>query len=175
MYALNVDFLITAYDRPKCLSNLLRSIVEWNGGNKLVEHRILIGDQSKEPQINEFLEWESEDAAGNTSHHVHPFILPATYQLPYDCGLSFARNALVDLSDAKYVLLLEDDFEFTDKTRIGKLYEAMEALPDDVGILGGRVVRDGQPIDFSLIWRSETVCSTRSPQGANTSSWRASR
>ncbi len=36
-------------------------------------------------------------------------------KLPYDCGLSNARNELVNNVNTEYTLLLDDDFIFTEK------------------------------------------------------------
>lgn len=44
----------------------------------------------------------------------------------YDRGLSWGRNYLVSQVKTKYFLLLDDDFVFTDKTKIEKLYNKVE-------------------------------------------------
>lgn len=59
-------------------------------------------------------------------------------RLPFDCGLSRARNALIDHLQTKYLLLLEDDFRFTSETDIQPLRQVLEAAPD-VGAVGGAI------------------------------------
>ncbi len=67
--------------------------------------------------------------------------------LPYNCGLSFARNRLVERANSEFVLILEDDFIFTDKTNIEVLQEILKR-DNRIGIIGGRVKEQG--FDFSF-------------------------
>lgn len=96
-----------------------------------LKRRCIVGDQNK-PE-------EREEQGG-----------VKTLVLPYDCGLSYARNTLVNMCTAPYVLLLEDDFEFTDETDIGKLRKLMDVRPD-VGIVAGQVQQMGVSIPFEFI------------------------
>lgn len=129
MYIPNVDILITTYKRPECLHNLMRSI-RCAG----IENHIYIGDQTAP-------EYYAEKYAGATTHVV---------KLPDDCGLSYARNRLVEASTAPYVLILEDDFEFTYKTNIWALKDLMLARKN-VGVVGGMVTQHDIPIHFEFI------------------------
>lgn len=117
-----VDILITTFKRYGCLENLLKSIPEeW-------KDNIIIGDQNKERKN-------------------YPY---RTIFLPYDCGLSYARNRLVDASEKPFVLLLEDDFEWTDKTQVKKLLRLMNAQLN-VGVVGGQVRQNDVAIPFEFI------------------------
>jgi hypothetical protein len=59
--------------------------------------------------------------------------------LPFDCGLSFARNRAFEQVGTRYVLLADDDFVFTDRTQIGSALDVLEEDPE-LGFLGGSVV-----------------------------------
>lgn len=69
--------------------------------------------------------------------------------LPYDCGLSFARNHLVKTTPNKYKLILDDDMVFTKETDIQKMVELLEAHPS-AGIVGGRVQQLGSDLHFEF-------------------------
>ena len=58
------------------------------------------------------------------------------YRLPQDVGLSRGRNFLVNKVETRYTLLLDDDFEFSDSTKLGKL---QDALDDGFDLAAGRV------------------------------------
>lgn len=129
MYIKNVDFLITTFLRPEMLEQLIRSIRECGYDN-----RIIVGDQTKPSYAHQF-------ADENTQ----------VIELPYDCGLSYARNRLVEASTAKHVLILEDDFLFTkDQTKLGKMKKIMSIEPN-VGIVGGMVMLRGAEMHFEFI------------------------
>ena len=89
------------------------------------------------------------------------------YQLEYDCGLSFARNYLVEkaqLLNCQYCLLTADSIQFTNKTKnLESIIDILEKH-EEVGIVGfdiqGRqpweyymVLTDG----FKLIKSTDTV------------------
>lgn len=125
MFDQEVDFLITSIDRPEKLDNLLRSIKEQNYTNK-----IYIGLQSDDELNLDGLNAE-------------------VVKLPYDCGLSYARNQLVALSSAPFVLILEDDFVFTSKTE-PELFLRVLKQHKKVGVIGGRVLDRGIPVPFEF-------------------------
>ncbi len=70
--------------------------------------------------------------------------------LPFDVGLSQARNALADQLETKYLLILEDDFLFTDETEIERLVEVLE-WDEEVGVVAGALrSRNGRVSAYSL-------------------------
>src|SRR5262245_62058812 len=107
----DVTFGITTFERPGLLVGLVRSIRQ-----RYPLARIVVADNGKQKAP-----------------------LPDSVKrlnLPFDCGLSRARNALIDSLQTKYLLLLEDDFLFTDETTVVPLVEVLEAGPE-VGVVGG--------------------------------------
>eukprot|EP00943_MAST-04B_sp_MAST-4B-sp1_P000131 g131.t1 len=59
------------------------------------------------------------------------------YKLKYDQGLSHGRNYLVKKAKTKYVLILDDDFQFTNKTNLYKLYQ--QHVTFDADIVSGKL------------------------------------
>ena len=119
----DVTFGITSFDRPAELLNLIRSIRQ---RYPLVPINVADNGRRRPP-------------------------LPDSVRrinLPFDCGLSHARNALIDHLSTKYLLLLEDDFLFSEETSIEPLVEVLETDPE-VGVVGGaiRKERRGAQVD----------------------------
>jgi len=114
----NVDFLITTLDRYYLLEQLLNSIFKYYPNAK-----VTVADQSRDIKSSFYNQWSDKDLR--------------VFPLPYDCGLSFARNILVENTDRDYKLLLEDDFKFTEQTDIKKLKKLM----DVADIAGGSVYK----------------------------------
>lgn len=125
MFEHDVEFIITTFKRYPCLERLLNSIDE-----RYPKQRIWVGDQNKPPRI---------------VHKRQNRVL----NLPYDCGLSYARNKLVEATTAPFVLLLEDDFEFVPATLPEKLLLLMNEMPN-VGVVGGAVRQNNVPIPFEF-------------------------
>ena len=109
----DVTFGITSFNRPHLLEGLIASILK-----RYPAAHIVVADN------------------GHLSAR-----LPAStriLKLPFDCGLSAARNALIDALETKYLLVLEDDFQFTDETNVGRLRAVLEHDPE-VGCVGGSI------------------------------------
>ncbi len=64
--------------------------------------------------------------------------------LPFDCGASRARNEGFKVANTKYVVLCEDDFRFTEKTKLEKFRKILEA-DSAIGLAGGVCLKDGNP------------------------------
>jgi GT2 family glycosyltransferase len=106
----DVTFGITTFDRPTLLANLIRSIKK-----RYPLARIVVANNGRiKPQLPDAVK---------------------LLNLEFDCGLSRARNALVDQLETKYLQILEDDFLFTDETRIETLQEVLESDSEVGGAL----------------------------------------
>lgn len=124
-----IDIIITTMDRYDRLELLLNSIYKF-----YPEAKVTIADQSKKPKNFRFYKkWMKLDG------------FDVVY-FPFDCGLSYARNQLIKLTDIPYILLLEDDFLFTEETKIEKLYELMQVSD----IAGGGVYQNDIRIPFEF-------------------------
>lgn len=62
------------------------------------------------------------------------------FMLPFDTGLSYGRNFLIKNSVEPYILILEDDFIFTEGTKLEPLVDFLESSNNkEFGIVGGIV------------------------------------
>lgn len=83
-------------------------------------------------------------------------------QLPFDSGLSEGRNRLVELAEAEFVILFDDDFVVTEETQIEHLLTLLE-----ISDLAAGVIRDqgrllGVPGFFRIKERVLTVANVES-------------
>ncbi|XP_078140906.1 beta-1,4 N-acetylgalactosaminyltransferase 1-like [Centroberyx gerrardi] len=91
---------------------------------------VIIADDSFEPQ-------------SITGEHIQHYIMPPAQ------GWFAGRNLAISQVTTKYFLWVDDDFLFTEKTKIEKLVEVMEAVPD-LDVVGGSVT--GNQFVFSLLY-----------------------
>eukprot|EP01108_Squamamoeba_japonica_P005179 TRINITY_DN4070_c0_g1_i1.p1 TRINITY_DN4070_c0_g1~~TRINITY_DN4070_c0_g1_i1.p1 ORF type:complete len:215 (-),score=46.99 TRINITY_DN4070_c0_g1_i1:25-669(-) len=77
--------------------------------------------------------------------------------LRYDVGLSAARNALVERATTPFVVLLDDDFVFDQRTDIAALLRVLEESPDQLDIVAGSLVlhepADSEPYSYAEMLR----------------------
>ena len=106
--------IITTFNRPKSLLKLIKSIRKYYN-----DLPIIVVDNGYE---------------GNKKIKMKGV---AYYKVPFDAGLSFSRNFAISKVKTDYIVLLDDDFEFTDKTRIDQLLKI--AKENDFDIVGGSV------------------------------------
>lgn len=119
-----VACLITTFERPRCCRRLIKSIREH------YDTRIYICDDSRNSRIKMV----------NDPRRAVYDSLPITngWHLNYDVGLSFKRNRLIDNTTEPYLLFLDDDFVFTEETRIERLRTVLDADPS-IGLVSGSV------------------------------------
>ena len=106
--------IITTFNRPKSLLKLIKSIRKYYN-----DLPIIVVDNGNN---------------GKNRIRMHGV---SYYKIPFDSGLSFSRNFAIPKVKTKYILLLDDDFEFVSKTRIDKLLDI--AKENDFDIVGGSV------------------------------------
>jgi GT2 family glycosyltransferase len=129
----NVDFLITTFMRPDCLTELVLSIAHY-----YPDAKVFIGDQNQ-ILAKKFYEQLQERAGFRRSQF-------KVFKLPFDCGLSRARNFLVQNTPSAYKLILDDDFIFTRETDLYKFLTLIEQ--DGVGVVAGAVKTNGMLINY---------------------------
>jgi GT2 family glycosyltransferase len=130
----DIAFLIKTIERYDCLERLLFSIVKY-----YPNANIFIADDGKHFNVPYYTDlWKRLFEAGLTKK-------PTAYNIEYDSGLSYSRNFLVkSVRDKfKYLLILDDDFEFTEETKIKKMKELLEG-DLTLGLVGGVVSDDGK-------------------------------
>ena len=114
----DITIIIKTLDRYVCLKPLIKSILK-----KYKDIPILIGDDS----LISCKKRIEKDFPNKKNIIV--------YNLPYDCGLSYGRNYLVNKVKTKYFCLCDDDFVFDKKTN---LEAALNILKENnLDILGG--------------------------------------
>ena len=140
-----VDFLIPTLDRPKCLDNLLSSIEIYY------------------PEVNIYI----ADQGHGDENIIHKSFRTSLFRLIIvDGGLSYARNYLVDQTENKYLLFLEDDFVFINRTDIKKMIDILESNAK-IGVVGGMVIENGQEIHFEHKWDKQGRTLRHIPDGDN--------
>ncbi|XP_059182129.1 beta-1,4 N-acetylgalactosaminyltransferase 2-like [Centropristis striata] len=92
--------------------------------------KVIIADDSFEPEHM-------------TGEHIEQYFMPPAQ------GWFAGRNLAVSQVTTKYFLWLDDDFVFTEKTKIEKLVEVMEAVPE-LDMVGGTV--QGNQFYFSILY-----------------------
>lgn len=109
----SITFGITTFERPRHLERLVASILR-----QYPLARIVVADNGRQraklPKSVRVLE------------------------LPFDCGLSRSRNALIDVLETPYLLVLDDDWRFTEESDIRRMLAILEHDPE-VGVVGGAV------------------------------------
>lgn len=110
----NVTAIIKTLERPDSLDRLIRSIRKFYPALK-----VIVADDSEVPVVRDDVEFLT---------------------LPFDSGVGKGRNLLLDQVRTKYFITLDDDFIFTEKTRLEIFYEILENTP--FNLVGG-VVMDG--------------------------------
>jgi glycosyltransferase involved in cell wall biosynthesis len=64
------------------------------------------------------------------------------FYLPFNSGLSYARNYLVSKTKEPFILVIDDDFEFTDETNIQNFIYILNSRPA-LGVVGGKLKNRG--------------------------------
>jgi glycosyltransferase involved in cell wall biosynthesis len=116
-----IDIIIKTFNRYDSLARLLRSIEKY-----YPESNIIISDDS-----------QAFDEEFYTKFNLNLKVL----NLGVDVGLSYGRNKAMMNTKTPYVLLLDDDFVFDERTDIGKLLLVAEHTKADV--VGGRLDTNG--------------------------------
>ena len=144
----DITFCITMFERWEKLEILLFSIAQYYPTAK-----ILIADQSKKfiaKKYKELYEKLYEKGLKNK---------PTAYNMPYDCGLSVCRNKLVGLAKTDYVLILEEDFVLTEKTKVKKMLKILENNQEYIGV-GGQVYENESKLNFSFFYKKSNFSKT---------------
>jgi GR25 family glycosyltransferase involved in LPS biosynthesis len=105
----DITIIIKTFLRPECVLRLINSIRKFYSNIK-----IIVADDS----ISSLLE--------NGENYLDIYVV----NLPFYSGASKGRNKAVELVKTKYIMLLDDDMYFTEKTDLEKLYNIMENNKD---------------------------------------------
>jgi GT2 family glycosyltransferase len=115
-----VTFIVKTHERPHCLRKLLQSLRAFYPNTPL-----LVADD------------------GELSLRMQPDPHTVVVTLPYDVGLSAARNALVQRVQTPYFVTLDDDFVFSERTTLQRLVAVLDARAE-LDIVAGSLYLPGQ-------------------------------
>lgn len=90
---------------------------------------------------------------GHYSESMHEFLdsVGAEYHLmPYDSGVCFARNRLIDEVETEFVLVGDDDFFYTETAKVDKMLKFLKNRKD-FSLVGGRIMEDGTIRDYQAM------------------------
>ena len=116
-----VMFGITHFDRPDALRRCVSSIRQWYPRAEIV--------------------------VANTGRLRVPMVGVQQIDLPFDAGLSAARNALADHCSHQYYAILEEDFDFISYTKLGALLHVLRDRPD-IQMAAGSVIQNGAVLNY---------------------------
>jgi len=140
-----VDFIITTFNRYDCLDVLLKSIK-----NFYPKASVIIADNGEYNNMF-YARWKEK-------LDIKPL------RLDYDSGLSYCRNKAVQKSDKDYIVLLDDDFIFTEETKLEKFYKVM--LSDrKIGVVGGMCLENGVEVHYECNLRLKDGVFEQLPDG----------
>ena len=115
-------FIVKTFERPQAVRDLITSIRKF-----YPDVLILVADDSQKPKPIRAKKVKF-------------------YALPFDMGLSYGRNFLVNLVKTKYTVLLDDDFIFNKDTKIEKFKRALDTT--SVDIVAGDVENDDKLLHY---------------------------
>jgi hypothetical protein len=134
---MKIAILITTFLRDDLLYNTVKKAIEYSNDDCF----ILIGDQNPTCIKANFL----EELSGKLAY----------YSLPYDCGLSYARNRLVEVAktlECDYILLIADSLQLCKPLPPIEHVERLFNQYPDVGIIGFSINgRKPHPRNIDLI------------------------
>ncbi len=125
--ASTVTAIVKTFERPRSLDRLVRSLRARYG-----RLRVLVGDDSMTPYPRSDVEY---------------------VRLPVDVGVAAGRNALLEMVATPYFVSLDDDFAFTDETRLERLLETIER--HNAALVAGDLVECKQKFAWRIHRRRE--------------------
>jgi glycosyltransferase involved in cell wall biosynthesis len=119
---------IKTFERPEALRLLVYGI-----RRAYPDVRILVADDSENPEPLETVEY---------------------FPMPFDSGLSAGRNLLLSQVNTPYVVFLDDDFVFSEDTKLERLQEDLDKH-SDIDLVAGMVTVNGKETHYEGILVAE--------------------
>ncbi len=125
-----IGILIPTFLRDEKMMKSVESILRYTDKNDMFRKwvRLYIADQGNP-------EWSQEKTDFYNKLKVDGHKI---FKTPFNSGLSYNRNFLVQQSTEPYVMIIDDDFKFTDKTDLTALIEILNHREEN-GIVGGDI------------------------------------
>lgn len=118
-----LTIVIKTFERPYCINRIIDSIFYY-----YPKMTVIVADDSSNPGEIDFVDY---------------------HKLPFNSGISYGRNFLLDKVKTKYFLLLDDDFFFTEKTNLDTLLNVLEQ--NDIDLVAGNLKENLNLREFSGI------------------------
>ena len=109
-----LTIVIKTFERPHCIHRLIESIFHY-----YPKMMIIVADDSRNPGDVDSVDY---------------------HKLPFNSGISYGRNFLINKVKTKYFLLLDDDFIFTEKTNLNTLINILEQ--NDIDLVAGNIMEN---------------------------------
>lgn len=137
-----IGILIPTFLRDKKMQKEVESILKHCDSSSFFRKwiRIYIADQGHELWSKEKIEFYKKLELDG--HKV--------FKTPFNSGLSYNRNFLIQQSNEPYLMIMDDDFEFTENTNLTKMIEILNHKEEN-GIIGGDI-ENRPPYNASLIF-----------------------
>lgn len=138
-----IAIIIPTFLRDEKLVELVESIKSTFDGEFIKKwFKLYIGDQGRESTPEKEIYYKQLIDEG---HEI--------FKLPYNCGLSAARNYLVKQTKEPFILVVDDDFLFTEKSNLSPFINIL-VDNSEIGLVGGpvseRQYSGGAPYVFNL-------------------------
>lgn len=133
-----IAIVMTTFIREDKLKNSIESLLKTFGGVNRYQPwiRIYVGEQGDVSNNKKVL----YDNLVSLGHQI--------ITLPYNCGLSYARNYLISQTKEPYILVADDDYIFDEKTNFEPMINLL-LLNKEIGIVGG-ALNDRETIPLRL-------------------------
>lgn len=115
-----VTLIVTAFSRPDSLRTCIESIRKFYPALE-----IIVSDNGKPSPV--------------LDHELVKIYKCRYLRLPFDSGTSYAKNAALNIITSKYAVIIDDDFEFTEYTKLEK-FKAILDGDRSVGVVGGKPI-----------------------------------
>ncbi|MHA2012752.1 MAG: glycosyltransferase [Candidatus Helarchaeota archaeon] len=154
-----IGILISTFLRDEKMMKCVQSILKTCDADKMFRKwiRIYIADQGYD-------EWSEKKKLfykklENDGHKI--------FKTPFNSGLAYNRNFLIKQSKEPYLMIIDDDFEFTEKTNLSKMIEILNHKEEN-GIVGGDI-EFRSPYHADLIFEKieENLCLYRIQRKSN--------
>lgn len=124
----SVGIIIPTFLRPEKLINCVNSIFKiYSDVNRFQTFfKIYIGEQGEITQEKAELYHKLEEMG----HKI--------FKLPYNCGLSYTRNYLISQVKEPYILVIDDDYIFTEESHLEPFFRLL-VENENIGIVAGKL------------------------------------
>ena len=67
--------------------------------------------------------------------------------MPFDSGVCFARNRLVEMANTEFILVSDDDFSYSEEAKVKEMIKFLEANKEYT-LIGGRIFEKGRVLEY---------------------------